>query len=161
MTRADFSAAPSPSGDPARPALSNSENGRSDRTTTDLGERGTSVEARSSIDSSASRFDQPSLFVEQPAVEAPARRCRWCLGPLASSSPRSMFCSDPCKARHWSRAKYAPNDADGYGARLAAARPCEACGAVFTAPPMQGAHPRRFCTSCRPQSRDRRSAAPS
>ena len=89
------------------------------------------------------------------APTATDRRCRWCLASLADAAPRRRFCSTDCRKRHWSRSRYA--DADGYGATLAAEQTCAGCGDTFTPPPVrQGAHPRQYCTECRPPAeRDR------
>jgi hypothetical protein len=78
------------------------------------------------------------------------RACRWCLAPIAAdANPRAVFCSTAHAQRHVSRRRYAPDDADGYGARLAADQTCQACGVVIPATAVvQGRKPRTICDGC-------------
>ena len=102
---------------------------------------------------------QLSLFAAQEPIEAPGciSACRWCLAEFVATNPRRAFCGKSCQLRWNSRARYAPDDVDGYGARLRERRTCAACGAEFNPPPArQGAHPRTHCTTCRPSVERRR-----
>lgn len=86
--------------------------------------------------------------------DAPVTKiCRWCLEPFACSTPRQvarqMFCSVEHGHRHSSRRRYAPDDADGYGAVLRRASCCRCGGEVADRGVTQGRNPVVVCSTCK------------